>query len=390
MSMCAVHMQKMKMSALGGIQSHNRREHESKKNKDIDYNKSANNHEFVLEDGISYQQSVKDRIADLNLKRAVRKDAVVYCSFVVSSDSVFFYQLGAERHRQREGEKYESVLYGIREPSPFEYTSKAYQEECIREGSLRFFEKSVDFFADRYGYENIINATVHFDEATPHLHIGIVPVTKDGRLSAKSIFTPVELKQLQTSFAEDVGSVFGLERGQEGNKVQHLDEVSFKLKKKQEQLTELDSTISKIQLQQFETEKQAVEVQSQLDEVQKAKQDVEQLRLELYTKVNELEQAIKEYKEATEETKNKLWQAVESRNDLLYNLAKFCNTLRITVNDKIMSVWDYFRTGGNTKLEHRTPNLIAEVYELHSKLIRENKSQNTPTRSYSKDNTISR
>lgn len=404
MSMCVVHMQKMKMSALGGIQSHNQREHESKNNKEIDYEKSKRNFDTVNSEAINYQRSIKGRIAELNLPKAVRKDAVVYCSFIVSSDKEFFKNLGRGKY---DLEKYREKQYFSWDESyrdtydDFDNLPEYLQEKYIQEGAKSFFEIATSFFQARYGIENVINGTVHMDEATPHMHLGIVPVTSDGRLSAKSIFTPLELKQLQSDFAEEMGYYYGLERGKEGSKAKHLDEVSFKLSKRQEQLKDLETAASKIQARQNEvaleleerrlnTKRQAAEVQRQLGEVQKAKQDVEQLRLELYTKVNELDQAIKEYKKATEETKNKLWQAVESRNDLLYSLAKLCDTLRITVNDKVMSVWDYFRTGSNTALEHRTPKLIAEVYELHSKLMREKSPQNTPTRSQYKDNTKSR
>ena len=40
---------------------------------------------------------------------------------------------------------------------------------------------------ERIGEENIISAVVHMDEKTPHLHLCFVPLTKDGRLSAKEI-----------------------------------------------------------------------------------------------------------------------------------------------------------------------------------------------------------
>ena len=40
MSKCAVHMMKMKSSAMGGIQSHNQREHESTKNSGAEPKKS--------------------------------------------------------------------------------------------------------------------------------------------------------------------------------------------------------------------------------------------------------------------------------------------------------------------------------------------------------------
>ena len=55
-------------------------------------------------------------------------------------------------------------------------------------------------------------------------------VTKDGILSAKSIFTKVELQALQTAFAEQVGAKYGFERGTEGSEATHLSEERFKLK----------------------------------------------------------------------------------------------------------------------------------------------------------------
>ena len=69
MSKCAVHMMKMKSSAMGGIQSHNQREHESTKNKDMDYEKSDRNFDLVNDESINYQRAIKERIAELNLKK---------------------------------------------------------------------------------------------------------------------------------------------------------------------------------------------------------------------------------------------------------------------------------------------------------------------------------
>ncbi|NGC07282.1 hypothetical protein G0V52_13305 [Staphylococcus aureus] len=40
---------------------------------------------------------------------------------------------------------------------------------------------------EEYGKENLLYATVHMDEITPHMHYGVVPITKDGRLSAKEV-----------------------------------------------------------------------------------------------------------------------------------------------------------------------------------------------------------
>lgn len=40
---------------------------------------------------------------------------------------------------------------------------------------------------DEVGENNVFAATVHMDEKTPHMHLCFTPITKDGRLSAKTI-----------------------------------------------------------------------------------------------------------------------------------------------------------------------------------------------------------
>ncbi len=50
-----------------------------------------------------------------------------------------------------------------------------------------FFQHAVDFLKDELGEDRIVSAVVHMDEKTPHMHLSFVPITKDGRLSAKDI-----------------------------------------------------------------------------------------------------------------------------------------------------------------------------------------------------------
>ena len=40
---------------------------------------------------------------------------------------------------------------------------------------------------EEYGRENILGAAIHLDESKPHLHLDVVPLTADGRLSAKEV-----------------------------------------------------------------------------------------------------------------------------------------------------------------------------------------------------------
>lgn len=185
-----VHMMKIKSGAVGGIQSHNNREHEPKTNPDVDMSRSEDNYDLISCD--NYKRSIKEKLSNLvESSRAVRKDAVVVCNFIVTSDNETMNALGADRQRE-------------------------------------FFQDSVKWFSDRYGADRVLNATVHMDETTPHLHIGVMPITQDGRLSAKAIFTKTEMKAIQTEFARDVGEKYGLERGVEGSDRTHLSEIRYK------------------------------------------------------------------------------------------------------------------------------------------------------------------
>lgn len=96
---------------------------------------------------------------------------------------------------------------------------------------MEFFEQSYNFFAERYGKENILSAVVHLDEATPHMHLYLMPITPDGRLCCKDLFTRQELLDLHTGYHQEVGSAYGLERGEganAGKRRKHLTEPEYK------------------------------------------------------------------------------------------------------------------------------------------------------------------
>ena len=50
-----------------------------------------------------------------------------------------------------------------------------------------FFEHALEFLKTKQAVETIVSAVVHVDEKTPHMHLCFVPITADGRLSAKDI-----------------------------------------------------------------------------------------------------------------------------------------------------------------------------------------------------------
>jgi len=200
MSYAVIHMQKLKASGVRGIENHNERLRTSRTNPDIDYEKSHLNKDLLQKDERSYYMRIKERIEELNLSKAIRKDAVVACGFICTSDQAYF-------------------------------------EKLSQVDKDRFFQASYDFLKERYGERNVVSSKVHYDETTPHLHCYIVPVTKDGRLSAKSIFTPKELRSLQDDYHRCMKEHgFDLQRGNLDSDRKHLDVEEFKLKTRYEKL----------------------------------------------------------------------------------------------------------------------------------------------------------
>ena len=84
-----------------------------------------------------------------------------------------------------------------------------------------FFKQSKDWLARKFGADRVFVATIHNDETSPHLSAFVVPLTADGRLSAKELIGGrAQLSEDQTTYAEAVRHL-GLERGLEGSKARH-------------------------------------------------------------------------------------------------------------------------------------------------------------------------
>lgn len=272
-----VHMMKIKSGAVGGIQSHNNREHEPKTNPDVDMSRSEDNYDLISCD--NYKRSIKEKLSNLvESSRAVRKDAVVVCNFIVTSDNETMNALGADRQRE-------------------------------------FFQDSVKWFSDRYGADRVLNATVHMDEATPHLHIGVMPITQDGRLSAKAIFTKTEMKAIQTEFARDVGEKYGLERGVEGSERTHLSEARFKEQKALEMANEHGAIAQELQII-------AEDCKQELSEATRSLETVKQELSTMQDRKDTLQGEIERLEAIDKQTKVRVHEALEKQKPVLLDLQK--------------------------------------------------------------------
>ena len=78
-----------------------------------------------------------------------------------------------------------------------------------------YFERALAFLQSEIAKENFISAVVHMDEKTPHMHVSFVPITEDGRLSAKDIVgNKKKLTQWQDGFWQHMVKKYpDLERG---------------------------------------------------------------------------------------------------------------------------------------------------------------------------------
>ena len=131
--------------------------------------------------------------------------------------------------------------------------------------------------AKKYGAENIIDFVVHLDETNPHIHVILVPLTQDGKLSYTELFGGSHAqavaaakadgtkpnfqkqmseytKQLHTDFFNDVGAKWGLDRGDDikitGNTHKSTEEslreknaIEEEIAQKDEQLQQKNSSV---------------------------------------------------------------------------------------------------------------------------------------------------
>lgn len=212
-----LHAGKVKLNGLAGIQHHLIDRDKVKTNPDIDLTRSRLNHSIEGLTAVHLTRRVHQRIKQLNLKRKPRNDAVGLEDIIVGASVDFMLKLGTE---QRE----------------------------------KYFADALHFFQHRYGKENVMYCQCHLDESNPHIHIGVIPVTSDGRLSARELFNPKTLEQLQTDFHRAVSQHYGLERGQSHSKT-YLEVNKFKAKKIKQELQLLSHDLHSALLAQEDIDK---------------------------------------------------------------------------------------------------------------------------------------
>lgn len=214
---CAVHIKKLKSGAVGHIEAHNKR---TQSQKHTDASKQHLNRHLKLHKFDNFAEAIADKIETLatKQKRKVRSDAVVLVDVVL-----------------------------IASPEYFRDNAEAWGE-YDNQKMIAYARASLEFLKREYG-DRLISVDLHLDEATPHIHANVVPVTQDGRLSAKEMFGRQQLSDLQTKYAESMQHL-GLERGQRNSVKTHTESKDYY--KQHKQLKNENKALKSVLAQAFE------------------------------------------------------------------------------------------------------------------------------------------
>lgn len=297
MAFLVAHAEKFSIGACAGLGIHVDRKSEEHSNKNIDNTLSSENVQLVENYNNNLYGAVKDRIREgYTGKKAIRKDAVASVGVVCSASSEFF-----------------------------ENKSKA--------ESVQYFKDCKEYFENKIGKENIVCAKIHFDEKTPHMHLYFVPLTSDGRLSAKEVCNREFLRDMQRElplYLQEKGH--DVERGLEDSTNEHISKKEYE-----------------INLQRAEIDKQ---IQKILEEEKKLKEKKKKLTLE-EEKLYNLEQ---------------LMENVQERKSLLYK-----DKITISMDKEIYKSFLNYAREGYEYLKHAVNT--EKKFESYEKVMIERKNE---------------
>lgn len=165
--------------------------------------------------------------------------------------------------------------------------SQEFFQGKTNEENDKFFRDCLRFHESHFGH--IISAVVHYDETTPHLHVISVPLTQDGRLSARDVIgNKAKMSKTQDSFFEQVGRNYGLARGihMDGQeKKQHISAQEHELREIKQEIAREKEHLEAIEHSEETARTRAQKARQTATELQK---EVEQLQEERSRQHNSL------------------------------------------------------------------------------------------------------
>lgn len=176
-----------------------------------------------------------------------------------------------------------------------------FQERTNAEND-QFFQDCLKFHNEHFGH--IVSAVVHYDETTPHLHVISVPLTKDGRLSARDVIgNKAKMTKTQDQFFEQVGRGYGLARGihMDGQeKKQHISaqehelrEIKQEIAREKEHLEAIEHSEETARTRAQKWRQTAAELQKQVEVLQEERSEQHKSLLLLTEAANNKQKEVK-------------------------------------------------------------------------------------------------
>lgn len=177
-----------------------------------------------------------------------------------------------------------------------------------------FFKDCLQFHQEHFGH--IISAVIHYDETTPHLHVVSVPLTKDGRLSARDVIgNKSKMSKTQDSFFEQVGRGYGLARGihMDGQeKKQHISaqehelrEIKQEIAREKEHLEAIEHSEETARTRAQEYRRTAAKLQKEVEQLQEERQAQHKSLLQLTEAANNKQKEVKHLNYTLQEKRDK-------------------------------------------------------------------------------------
>lgn len=203
------HVEKFTQGSVNGLSIHIERKTTNHSNPDIDSERTYLNYDLCDKEG-DMNQRLKNRLAEVYCFN--RADVKVMADWIVTL------------------------------PKSLEQETMSTQKE--------FFKTTVDFLDERYGSQNVLSATVHHDETTPHLHYAFIPVVFDEKnqrekVSAKEVLTRKELssfhQDLDNYLKQQIPHIY--QEGILNNQTIGIDDVKI-IKKMAKEIAEKETELS--------------------------------------------------------------------------------------------------------------------------------------------------
>ncbi|MDR0680730.1 MAG: plasmid recombination protein [Dysgonamonadaceae bacterium] len=265
------------------------------------------------------------------------------------------------------------------------------------EGKLdEWCRDNIDWLKKTYDEENVVAATLHLDEQTPHIHASIVPIVRGERrqkpqrkkpednqeqkpkrqykkknpnrprLCCDDVMAKQKLIEYQDSYAEAMAK-YGLERGVKGSEARHITLTEF-YRNQAVECKNLQENIGLLLAQEEAKQQSIQELRRKEEEAKEKSRLAEQLKQKKESELKKTEENLSQVKGElkTEELKNKV---ADVGSNIMEGIGSLVGTSKFKRQQEEIE-----------KLKHEKNELQADIEGLTEKISKERSEHQQETR----------